>query len=109
MAIGTESLKTIAPADDTSDYGSDFSPEEEQIINRLLSNPDIEDNPIINEIGYHDARPTLRLPRVLGREEHSPPFQAARAAEQIAEQISREFKGGEHPRCKCALRMREWV
>ena len=89
--------------DGESDYGSDFSPEEAQILGKLLSGQpveDVEDNPIVNEIEHHDPQRTLRLPRVLGRERMSPLFEAARAAERIAEQISKSIKAGEHPYCK---------
>ncbi|KAH7312988.1 exonuclease V a 5' deoxyribonuclease-domain-containing protein [Rhexocercosporidium sp. MPI-PUGE-AT-0058] len=84
--------------DSDTDYGSDFSPEQEQIVERLIAGKHIEeDNPIINEIEHHDPRQTLRLPRIFGREEGSPLFQAARAAERVAEQITESVKGGEHP------------
>lgn len=86
--------------DGDSDYGSDFSPEEEQIVTALLSAqlPAAEDdNPIVNEIEHHDPQRTLRLPRVLGREERSPLFQAARAAEAIADQISKTVASGKYP------------
>lgn len=56
-----------------TDYGSDFSWEEEHLINQLLSPdgitphktslPDIEDNPIVNDLEWHDAPQTLRIPR----------------------------------------------
>ncbi|PVH82783.1 hypothetical protein DL98DRAFT_456350 [Cadophora sp. DSE1049] len=84
--------------DTDTDYGSDFSPEQEQIVERLLSGKHVEDdNPITNDVEHHDPRQNLRLPRVFGREEMSPLFQAARAAERIAEQIAESIKSGEHP------------
>ncbi|KAH6717121.1 exonuclease V a 5' deoxyribonuclease-domain-containing protein [Leptodontidium sp. MPI-SDFR-AT-0119] len=84
--------------DSDTDYGSDFSPEQEQIVDRLIAGKDLEDdNPIINEVERHDPRQTLRLPRVLGRQERSPLLQAARAAERVAEQIAESVKTGEHP------------
>lgn len=93
---------TSVDIDADSDYGSDFSPEQDYIVARLLSGKNIEDdNPIVNEIEHHDARQTLRLPRVFGREERSPLFQAARAAEKIAEQIAQSVKCGEYPDCEC--------
>lgn len=91
------------PMDDIdTDYGSDFTPEEELIVEQLLSrNPATEDdNPIVNKIEHHDVVQTLRLPRVFGREERSPLFQAARAAEQVAEQISRSVGGEKYPDCE---------
>lgn len=70
-----------------TDYGSDFSwPEEELLVKRIPATE--EDNPIVNDLEQYDTRQTLRVPRVFGREERSPLFQAARAAEQVAEQIS---------------------
>ena len=87
--------------DADTDYGSDFSPEEEQIVERLLSGQVEDDNPIVNEIEHHDPRQTLRLPRIFGREEKSPLFQAARAAEKVAEQMVKSIKTGEqYPDCK---------
>lgn len=88
--------------DGDSDYGSDFSPEEEQIVAGLLSAQSVEDdNPIVNEIEHHDPQRTLRLPRVVGREERSPLFQAARAAEAIADQISKSIEGvKQYPDCR---------
>jgi exonuclease V len=89
-----------------SDYGSDFSPEEEQIVSRLLSTQpiEIEDNPIISNIEHNDTTQTLRVPRVFGREQKSPLFEAARAAEEVAEQISKSVKtGGYYPDCRSPL------
>ncbi len=87
--------------DSDTDYGSDFSPEEEQIVDRILSGKHVEDdNPIINEVEHHDPRQALRLPRIFGREERSPLFQAARAAEKVAEQIAQTVNGGEYPDCE---------
>ncbi|CAD6447035.1 e47d9154-0861-47bc-a90c-3620b71dae40 [Sclerotinia trifoliorum] len=78
-----------------SDYGSDFSPEEVEIVEKLLlpfhslnEATEIEDNPIVNEIEYHESERTLRLPRVFGKEQISPLLQAIRAAERVAEQIN---------------------
>lgn len=93
---------------DDSDYGSDFSPEEEQIVERLLSAQivvQIEDNPIVTQVENHDARQILRLPRILGREQRSPLFEAARAAEKVAQQVSDSVKNGEHfPDCEFPFR-----
>jgi hypothetical protein len=54
-----------------SDYGSDFSAEEEEIVNRLLGQQErvevIEDNPIVIDLEYHDSAQTVRVPRVIGR------------------------------------------
>ena len=59
-----------------SDYGSDFSAEETEILSQLLTRHDsqaqpIEDNPIVNEPEYHDPLQSLRLPRVLNRDRRS--------------------------------------
>jgi exonuclease V len=94
-----------AAIDAESDYGSDFSPEEVEIVEALLSPPAevlaIEDNPIVNDIEYHDAQRTLRMPRVLGREHISPLYKAVRDAEKVAEQISAAVKMREHyPECE---------
>ena len=86
--------------DGASDYGSEFSPEEEQMIAERLSFLE-DDNPIVNEIEYHDPQRTLRLPPVRGREELFPLFHAARAAERVAEQIAKSTAVREqYPDCK---------
>ena len=106
MASPATSNDVEEPLNDIdTDYGSDFSAEEVAIVEKLLSGKHVEDdNPIINDIEHHDSRQSLRLPRVFGREERSPLFEAARAAEQVAEQISRSIKSGEHyPDCKTPL------
>jgi exonuclease V len=94
---------------DDSDYGSDFSPEEEQIVERLLSAQivvQIEDNPIVTQVENHDAKQSLRLPRILGREQRSLIFEAARAAEKVAQQISDSVTNGEHyPDCEFSFRL----
>ncbi len=99
--------------DEDTDYGSDFSPEEELIVAQLLSLPTpevLDDNPIVNddiEIDLQDEgnqhRQTLRLPRVFGREERSPLFQAAMAAEKVAEQIHRSVGGEGDQDCECRI------
>lgn len=66
-------LDATAEEEIESDYGSDFSPEEQDIVNTLLSSfpaqiETVEDNPIVNEIEYHEPPSTLRVPRTLGRE-----------------------------------------
>ncbi|TGO23917.1 hypothetical protein BPAE_0117g00120 [Botrytis paeoniae] len=82
-------------ADSESDYGSDFSPEEVEIVEKLLSlvhqpkePTEIEDNPIVTEIEYHEPERALRLPRVVGKEQISPLLQAIRDAERVADQIN---------------------
>lgn len=83
--------------DGDTDYGSDFSPEEVQIVSRLVSGTvEIEDNPIVSGVEHNDPQQTLRIPRVLGREQRSPLFEAARAAEKIDEQIAESVSIGKH-------------
>lgn len=94
----------ISLSDAESDYGSDFSPEEELIVAQLLAN---EDNPIVNDIEHHGEERTLRLPRVLGRDGRSPLFEAVRDAEKVAEQISETVRKASasagYPDCKTTL------
>lgn len=103
MASPATSNDIEEPLNDVdTDYGSDFSPEEADVVEQLLSGKHVEDdNPIVNDIEHHDPRQSLRLPRVFGTQERSPLFQAARAAEQVAQQISRSIKSGQqYPDCK---------
>lgn len=57
---------------DDSDYGSEFSEGEAEIIDQLLKDESkadiVQDNPIVTEIEYHDSPSTLRLPRFIGHE-----------------------------------------
>ena len=65
-------------ADATSDYGSDFSPDEVDILNELLSQtPAAEGEPdeplvIIDIEDYEDPK-GVRLPKILGEVKWSPP------------------------------------
>ena len=89
-----------------SDYGSDFSPEEEQIVSSLLTGQpiDIEDNPIVNDVDQKDAAQTLRVPLAFGREQKSPLYEAARAAEEIADHISKAVKSRRYyPDCMSSI------
>ncbi|PQE15464.1 exonuclease V protein [Rutstroemia sp. NJR-2017a BVV2] len=94
-----EAIKNEA-IDAESDYGSEFSPEEVEIVEALLSPPAevvaIEDNPIVNDIEYYDAQRTLRMPRVLGRQHISPLYQAIKDAEKVAEQINAAVEMRKH-------------
>ncbi|KAH8659235.1 exonuclease V a 5' deoxyribonuclease-domain-containing protein [Tricladium varicosporioides] len=73
-----------------SDYGSDFSPEEEEIVAQLLSTQHSrDDNPIISNVERDEPQRVLRFPKILGRAESSLLFRMARAADQEAEQISK--------------------
>ncbi len=102
-------------ADNTSDYGSDFSPEEEEIIGDLLANPIQileDDNPILPDIEDHEPPSSLRVPRLTTSQERSPLFQAARSAQQVAEQISRSIQGSVwYPDCEfwCLWKQACWV
>lgn len=68
--------ESMLPASqDDSDYGSDFSIEDIVEVDTLLTNQPSrvepsEDNPIVNEIEYHDPPSSLRVPRVLGQKHH---------------------------------------
>jgi len=85
---------TSFPADDNdigndndTDYGSEFSPEEEQIVERLLAGEiDIEDNPIAIPFEQNDAHQALRISRVFGKERKGPLYAATSAAESITVQ-----------------------
>lgn len=101
-AILATSTSVAGPfEDEESNYGSDFSPEEEQLVAQLLSSQSATedfDNPITSLVEHHVPERKLRLPRVLGREERSALFQAAQAADEVAEQINKSVNGGEeHP------------
>ena len=89
-----DDLSAVSTYDGDSDYGSEFSPEEEEIVSQLLSvqSIDIEDNPIGDDLDQNDAQQALHVPLVFGREQKSPLCQAARAAEEIAEHITQTFK-----------------
>jgi exonuclease V len=88
--------------DGETDYGSDFSLEDAEILFDLASGKqqfDIADNPIVTEIEHHEKR-TLRIPRTLCRESKSPLFQAAVAAGEAAQQISNSIQKGTFTDCK---------
>lgn len=97
-SLAVDDQVALSINDGESDYGPDFSAEEEQIVSQLLSGQqvEIEDNPILTNIeqniDQNDAQQTLRVPLVFGREQKSPLYQAARAAEEIAEHISKAVK-----------------
>jgi len=64
----TTSSNFHAHVEGDSDYGSDFSAEEEEIVNRLLAHAEVaEDNPIVTDLEYHDPAQTVRVPRVNGQ------------------------------------------
>lgn len=80
--------------DDETDYGSDFSPEEAEILldvatgNQQLES---EDNPIVTGIEHYEE-PVLRMPHTFGRESKSPLFRAAATAEEVAERMRRSVE-----------------
>ncbi|KAF4620195.1 hypothetical protein G7Y89_g14624 [Cudoniella acicularis] len=83
----------ISLNDGESDYGSDFSPEEEQIVTQLLSGQKSrDDNPIVNDAEHDDSQRVLHLPRIVGRAQRSILFQRAKAADEEAEQISKSVE-----------------
>lgn len=87
--------------DNESDYGSDFTPEEEEIVATLLSARVLEDdNPIVNEVEHTDTQSVLKLPRALGSKTESALFQAINAADRVAEDIDNIFKVEEHSHSK---------
>lgn len=90
--------------DNDTDYGSDFSPEEEEIVQQLLSRGVEEVNPITPQVEQNGPQQDLRLPRVFGREARSPLYQTIRAAERVAEHINNSVESGEHyPDCKAPV------
>jgi exonuclease V len=103
-AIPPTSIEIILD-DAESDYGSDFSPEEELIVVQLLSQNAVEDNPIVNDVEFHEKENTLRIPHaVVVTEQPGVLLRAARAAEKVSEQIN-EAVGGDarYPDCKIVL------
>jgi len=98
MATGSEAAANQVDHDgNDTDYGSDFSPEEEQIVERLLARgTDIEDNPIASQV-ENDAQQTLRVPRVFGREQRFLLHKSARAAESNAAQLNQT---AHYPDCR---------
>lgn len=95
-------------SDDESVYGSELSPEQEEIVLQLIastaatSSPiakDIEDISFVTEVGYHEPTSLSRVPHALGREQVSPLHQARLGADRIAEEISKSFMNtGNSPR-----------
>ncbi|RDW91908.1 putative exonuclease V [Coleophoma crateriformis] len=85
--------------EDISDYGSDFSPEEQEIVERLITRQQveaIEDNPIVTEVEHYDAPRSLHLPRILGREQQSLLYRAVMDAEIVAGDIDMSIQAGNH-------------
>lgn len=105
IATSTSVAGAVSFEDEESNYGSDFSLEEEQLVAQLLSpQPATEDfdNPIASVVEHYVSERKIRLPRVLGREERSALFQAAKAAEEVAEQINESVSGVKnHPYLDC--------
>ncbi|RFU30550.1 hypothetical protein B7463_g5792, partial [Scytalidium lignicola] len=108
---GRERVGMASPAADTeltqslndneSEYGSDFSPEQEDIIWQLIATPktadasslkDIEDHPFGAEVGYHEAANFLTPAHVLGSEKLSPLYQAVQDAEMVSAEISQSAR-----------------
>jgi hypothetical protein len=72
-ANGIFDKRTRDPEEFEGDYGSDFSLEEEEIINKLLSLSSTvaegtANNPIVNDVKSHSEAQDTRMPRVLARE-----------------------------------------
>jgi len=102
MATSSEHLANLADeSDNDTDYGSEFSPEVEQIVEQLLAGKtDIEDNPIASQFERNDAPQTLRVPRVFGRGQMSLLYEAASAAEGVAAQLNQAVQ---YPDCRFSL------
>ena len=68
---------SIDQLDDSSDYGSDFTPDEEGILNELLSKlppePSVDPKFFVKDIEDDEGPRGTRVPRVLGRERRSRP------------------------------------
>jgi exonuclease V len=85
-----DNIDLASQAEDESDYGSEFSPEEEEIVNRLLLSSTEpaqleEDNPIITDVEYYGPTQAVRVPRVLGRERRLEALQEGKAVSRDAE------------------------
>ncbi|CAG8979039.1 hypothetical protein HYALB_00011609 [Hymenoscyphus albidus] len=96
IATRTSTAVAAALEDEERNYGSDFSPEEEQLLAQILNTPSAtEDSPITSAVEHYEPERKLRLPRVLGREGRSALFEAAKAADEVAKQINGSVSGGE--------------
>jgi len=79
-----------AAFDGDSDYGSDFTPEEEAIVVTLLSARVLEDdNPIVAEVEHTKSANVLKIPRVLIPAKNSPLCEAIKAADRAAEDLDK--------------------
>lgn len=88
--------------DDETDYGSDFSPEEAEILLDVVTGNqqlESEDNPIVTGIEHYEEQ-ALRMPHNFGRESKSPLFQAAATAEEVAERMRRSVEIDSFATCK---------
>jgi len=99
MATGSDLTTDLAQnSDNDTDYGSEFTAEEEQLVEQLLAGKtDIEDNPIASHFELNDAQQTLRVPRTFGREQRHLLYEAASAAERNAAQLDQIV---EHSNCR---------
>lgn len=89
---------------DSSDYGSDFSPDEEELLNELLASVSTTNLPtpaptttttitvttladplIVSDIEDYEVPHSVRFPRVLGRETWSPGNERVRRQQDMSE------------------------
>jgi exonuclease V len=103
MASHSTEECTENPVNDyETDYGSDFSPEEEEILFDLASRGlrvETDDNPIVTE-PEHNEEQALRIPRALGRDPTSALLQAVQAADDVAERIRASVATDGYSDCK---------
>jgi exonuclease V len=98
----TEECTGNSVNDYETDYGSDFSPEEEEILFDLASRGqrvETEDNPIVTK-PEHNEEQALRIPRALGRDPSFALLQAAQAADAVAERIRTSVATDGYSDCK---------
>jgi hypothetical protein len=92
-------------SDNETDYGSDFSPEEQLIVEQLLAIEtsavvEAEDNPITNDVEFVPLPYTGPILRVLGREVRIEKTYEERAVER--QRLEVEFDAG-YPDCESPL------
>jgi exonuclease V len=115
MQIGKEKGQ-----DDSSDYGSDFSPDEEELLNQLLARADNQTQQpatpprqtapaettallsdlkkplLVTDIEDNEIPHSVRIPKVLGREAWSPAAKRRQQQQQQSKLLSSPSKASEH-------------
>ena len=94
----------ISQAEDSSDYGSDFSAEEQEIVHRLLAERErvdiIEISPVALDLEHHDtADQIVRVPPVISRGRHGSALQDESSFSK-AHRLSSSALQPLHPDCK---------